>query len=473
VNLLVQSYKRPKSKIEDNFIFTVANDFDLLGEVEKSNSIIKPDLNDFLRSHPEGIAKIWALKSTSKSKTIFTKLQEGDLVLFHGKSLIYGYGTISSKIFWPSNHYIWPDGVEREYLYTFKSFAEIPEASRVTKESLGQLFPNKFRDSDFLVNLASFGIKQSDVIKHLQITPPYINENSRKRKIRDISNPPLIGESFNDRKSIWKAFGGQWQQRIVMFPGEKTVNVFSDENGPFPDFKDPENGVIEYRGQRIRKEQALVLGNKLLEEARLERRPIRFWHRPVGRSWIFETWALAVDRTQIIEEGPASASSQRILWFLVPIPSLDSSLWPNGLHDLKILELPEIQLENLRQNSDLLKNYSSISAELEMKSIGKKVSTSPISLYRRRKEARDLVIARSRNKCEHDRCTGMPPDVNRQGHAIIQVDHINPLANGGADIPSNMIALCPNCHSAKTYGLHSDQFTKRFQIIVSRIEQLL
>jgi 5-methylcytosine-specific restriction protein A len=67
----------------------------------------------------------------------------------------------------------------------------------------------------------------------------------------------------------------------------------------------------------------------------------------------------------------------------------------------------------------------------------------------------------------------MPPDVNRQGHAIIQVDHINPLANGCADIPSNMIALCPNCHSAKTYGLHSDQFTKRFQIIVSKIEQLL
>jgi 5-methylcytosine-specific restriction protein A len=83
------------------------------------------------------------------------------------------------------------------------------------------------------------------------------------------------------------------------------------------------------------------------------------------------------------------------------------------------------------------------------------------------------VIARSGNKCEYDKCTGMPPDVNKQGLAILQVDHIDALSEGGADIPSNMIALCPNCHSAKTFGLHSDQMSRRFKIIVERIEKKL
>jgi len=307
----------------------------------------------------------------------------------------------------------------------------------------------------------------------LQITPPYVNETKNTPITRGIDNPPVLGERFKDRKTIWKSFGGQWQQGIVTFPGENTVNAFSDENGPYPDFKDPETGVIEYRGQGLRGEQRLVLGNKLLEDARLQRKPVRYWHRPSGGSWIFESWVIVADRTQIIEDDSDSNSAQRILWFLVPIASIEPSQWPKEITEAKILELPEIAVEKPRKTKDLLKDYSAISEQLEKESTGKIVSIAPRTQYKRRKEARDLVIARSKNSCEYDRCTGMPPDVNRQGQAILQVDHIHALAEGGSDIPSNMIALCPNCHSAKTFGLHSEQMTKRFKIIVSRIEKLL
>ena len=139
----------------------------------------------------------------------------------------------------------------------------------------------------------------------------------------------------------------------------------------------------------------------------------------------------------------------------------------------EIVQLPEILNEKPKKTRDLLKDYTSISAQLEIESTGKIISTSPRTQYKRRKEARDLVIARANNKCEYDKCTGMPPDVNRQGLAILQVDHIHALGEGGADIPSNMIALCPNCHSAKTFGLHSEQMTRRFKIIVERIEKNL
>lgn len=78
----------------------------------------------------------------------------------------------------------------------------------------------------------------------------------------------------------------------------------------------------------------------------------------------------------------------------------------------------------------------------------------PRNNYRRRRRARDAVLVRAANQCENDRCTGMPPDITASGAAILEVDHVDDLAFGGPDHPSSMIALCPNCHAAKTRGRH-------------------
>lgn len=37
-----------------------------------------------------------------------------------------------------------------------------------------------------------------------------------------------------------------------------------------------------------------------------------------------------------------------------------------------------------------------------------------------------------------------------QAFEALEVDHIVPLALGGADAPENLEALCPGCHRAKT-----------------------
>jgi len=473
MNLLLQPYVRPQDQGKDDFIVFLAKNFDLKKAIQNSGSIDKPELEEFLESHPDGKAKLWALGNSTKNKTIFSRMNPGDLVLFHGKRVIYGYGIISAKMYWPNNRSFWSAGKDLPYVYSLQTFIEIPEGSRVASETLKQLFQDIDQHSPFYIDLEDSGIRQSDIIRHLQVTPPYVSESKATTSTRGTAHPPVLGERFKDRKSIWKAFGGQWQQGIVTFPGEKIVNAFSDENGPYPDFKDPETGVIEYRGQGLRGEQKLILGNKLLEDARVQGKPVRYWHRPSGGTWIFESWVVVADRTQIIEDDTDLNSVQRILWFLVPIPSLNVSEWPVEVSQSTTIELPEILIEKPRKTKDLLIDYAAISALLELESAGKTVTATPRTQYKRRKEARDLVIARSQNKCEYDKCTGMPPDVNRQGKAILQVDHIHALAAGGLDVPSNMIALCPNCHSAKTFGLHSEKMTKRFKIIVERIEKSL
>ncbi|MFI5688601.1 HNH endonuclease signature motif containing protein [Streptomyces sp. NPDC051636] len=66
--------------------------------------------------------------------------------------------------------------------------------------------------------------------------------------------------------------------------------------------------------------------------------------------------------------------------------------------------------------------------------------------------ARRAVLLRSEGRCENPACTGQPADVTDTGDPLLEIDHIEDLARGGRDHPSQMIALCANCHAIKTRG---------------------
>ena len=70
----------------------------------------------------------------------------------------------------------------------------------------------------------------------------------------------------------------------------------------------------------------------------------------------------------------------------------------------------------------------------------------------RYEQARTAVLLRSQGHCENPRCTGDIHDLTDAGDPILEVDHLQDLAKGGADLPAQMIALCPNCHAVKTRG---------------------
>ncbi|MEW2253597.1 HNH endonuclease signature motif containing protein [Streptomyces sp. NPDC006975] len=76
--------------------------------------------------------------------------------------------------------------------------------------------------------------------------------------------------------------------------------------------------------------------------------------------------------------------------------------------------------------------------------------------HRRSRAARYLVLARSGGRCENPRCTGQPDDMTDRRQPILEVDHVVDLALGGRDHPSQMVALCPNCHAVKTRGSTRD-----------------
>ena len=77
-----------------------------------------------------------------------------------------------------------------------------------------------------------------------------------------------------------------------------------------------------------------------------------------------------------------------------------------------------------------------------------RTSLSPV----RSKDARRAVLLRSGGRCENPGCTGDIQDRDDRGGPLLDVDHIQDLAQGGPDNPRQMIALCPNCHRVKTHG---------------------
>ncbi|MFI6695360.1 HNH endonuclease [Streptomyces sp. NPDC050433] len=77
-----------------------------------------------------------------------------------------------------------------------------------------------------------------------------------------------------------------------------------------------------------------------------------------------------------------------------------------------------------------------------------RVSGDPVRLQ----DARRAVLMRSQGRCENPACGGQPGDLTDDGQAILEVDHVERIAEGGRDHPAQMVALCPNCHAMKERG---------------------
>lgn len=470
MNLLLQPYRRPREADQDNFLTTVINPFDLQAAVRERPANEKPDLTNFLAKHPTGVAPIWALGNNRSGRSIFDKLDEGDLVLFHGSNVIYAYAHVSAKVHWPRNDFVWPSGSEWDYIYSLRGVTVLPPERHVVRDSLrGTMIPKVGHLSAHFVDLVELGLTPQEILAFINTAPPHVRQPHTPT--RSAEQPPILGERFADRTAIWRAFGGQWQQGIVRFAGSDVVNVFSDANGPYPDFEDPESGVIEYRGQGLRGNQSLSYGNKLLEDARLARVPLRFWHRPVNGNWTFKSWVVVEDRLKIEEPDRDGNSAQRLVWILVPVPSPDKDTWQEEARNSSPLDLPQPGLEELLDEGEMKRRYQQFVEEIRQEVSQPPRYSRQVRTYKRRRLARELVLIRANYQCEHDKCGGMPFELGRDNRPILQVDHITPLSESGSDTPDNMIALCPNCHSAKTLGRSADNTARRFRQLVELAER--
>ncbi|MEW2255557.1 HNH endonuclease signature motif containing protein [Streptomyces sp. NPDC047869] len=281
---------------------------------------------------------------------------------------------------------------------------------------------------------------------------------------------PKPGESFKDHDAILRAYGSQKMARIGCL-ADGILSAFSDEKGPYDDSRIPDTNWIAYVGDGLSGDQEITDGNKLMAEYQIARRPLRFWHKPYQGPFSFESWAVIVQRRLRWGVGKDKKWRREFLWVLAPVPSPERETWSaealealdadtGALHDDTGTYRPsdvDPQLQDASESDRDAYRRLAQNAEANANRRGQLKKSSLADRFVRDPSARAAVLRRCKDSCESPRCDGHPKERTTAGKSILQVDHVQDLARGGPDVPWNMIALCPNCHALKTYGVNKEE----------------
>ncbi|MDL0122394.1 HNH endonuclease [Halobacterium salinarum] len=60
-------------------------------------------------------------------------------------------------------------------------------------------------------------------------------------------------------------------------------------------------------------------------------------------------------------------------------------------------------------------------------------------------------------------CGDDAPSKTESGDDYLEVHHITRRSDGGADVPENVIAICPNCHRRAHHGRDKQAFNKELK----------
>ncbi|MEU7602045.1 HNH endonuclease [Streptomyces sp. NPDC040724] len=272
---------------------------------------------------------------------------------------------------------------------------------------------------------------------------------------------PCIGESFTNRNAVADVYGGNRVMGITPLH-DRILSVYSDDEGPYQDAPINEVGWIGYTGDGLSGHQQMTSGNRSMQRYQHEQRALRYWHKPVGGEWAFESWVVIVQLRQRWGVGVDGLARHEFVWVLAPVDSPLRDTWPADVIDA--LEEDDGTLHDdtegipaRGEQSDVSGNYDryrrlTAAARATADRRTRRSRLVEVERYYRSATAREAVMLRSGDKCENRNCLGHPTERTDSDAAILEVDHVNPLARGGADTPETMIALCPNCHALKTRG---------------------
>ncbi|MGW3237138.1 HNH endonuclease [Streptomyces olivaceus] len=297
---------------------------------------------------------------------------------------------------------------------------------------------------------------------------------------------PVLGETFKDRDAIWRVYGGQKVAGIGCL-ADGILSAFSDDKGPYADGRIPDTNWIAYVGDGLSGDQKLTDGNELMAEHQTAGRPLRYWHKPFQGQFSFETWAVIVQRRLRWGVGEDKLPRREFLWVLAPVPSPERETWPadvlealdadtGELHDDTGDYRPSdlgLEAPSDEESDDDAYRRLAQKAEANAERRGQIKKPTLADRYVRDPSARAAVIKRCRGRCESPRCAGHPTELTTAGRPILQVDHVEDLANEGPDVPSNMIALCPNCHALKTYGANKEKLRRLLAATARRLHEAM
>jgi 5-methylcytosine-specific restriction enzyme A len=97
--------------------------------------------------------------------------------------------------------------------------------------------------------------------------------------------------------------------------------------------------------------------------------------------------------------------------------------------------------------------------------------TSIAVYYLRSEQIQAYAIKRSGGRCEC--CGRVAPFLGKDGLPFLEVHHIRRLSDGGPDYPTNVAAVCPNCHREAHYGQRAHEVNSMLLEKIRNVEECL
>ena len=118
--------------------------------------------------------------------------------------------------------------------------------------------------------------------------------------------------------------------------------------------------------------------------------------------------------------------------------------------------------DELEDQADALKPLDHAPQGVEKPSCTKR----EITVVGRDPEVQRWILQCANGRCEL--CGKRAPFEKPNGSPFLEIHHVRRLADGGADVPENAVALCPNCHREAHHGSRADAIRNQLRNRITR-----
>lgn len=272
-----------------------------------------------------------------------------------------------------------------------------------------------------------------------------------------------IGKIYNRRSDIHSKYGGQERGGISTPAKFPYIFIFTGNNGEQYGYTDGYNkeGVFNYTGEGQEGDMKMTKGNLAIRDHQKNRKSIYLFEK-VETGYNFVGLCNYID-DRIEKLNDRNGELRDAIVFRLDVKNIEeitSSI--NSVEAPKAVYITKPSKgKSLQQLREIALSSTPTHASTQEKIQSIQNRSTAIKLYAKK---------RANGICEG--CNETAPFETKSG-PYLEIHHLTRLADGGADLPQNVIALCPTCHRKAHYSLDCLEFNNQLINKVATIEVAL
>ena len=255
----------------------------------------------------------------------------------------------------------------------------------------------------------------------------------------------VVGKVYDRQVDIHRKYGGQQRGGISTPASFPFIFVFTGESGSRYGYEDKfaDDGIFYYTGEGQVGDMEMVRGNRAILEHGKNNKDI-FLFEYIHKGQVRYIGKVSCIGYHAEQKPDRTGAYRRVYIFHLALESEEEHITYNEIAMRKPRR--SYSLDKLKEIA--VGTYTGNMAPGKIREIVRNRSTA-IRMY---------ALKRSQGRCEG--CGRDAPFYTREG-PYLEVHHLLRLSDGGPDHPSNVIALCPNCHRRVHYSIDAHKYNQK------------